>query len=261
MRLLLWRNLKNDVRKVNYALKYSLDKGILKREQTKHNPFFYPPRVGFTQSGTKYVTRTRLQGGWGGWPTGNGNKLSNSPACCLTQLCLAAVYILSISCRPSTPSALYNIYCLLFSSHLFDDAFSEVWNLVICMRVDPIPIPNPQVDFGRLRSDFVVGTHNGCGAAASTMPYSATSLTGPAVEDETRRTCVTNGFPPLIPIQIWVESCIKLHLYTDKCANNLRCLFMNRGAFFMVQRIMVQPPYWFNCLPVPSYNTIPTLSE
>ena len=84
------------------------------------------------------------------------------------------------------------------------------------MRVVPIPIPNPHVDFGRLRSDFVVGTHNGCGAAASTMPYSATSLTGPAVEDETRRTCVTNGFPPLIPIQIWVECCIKLHLSTDR---------------------------------------------
>ena len=50
-----------------------------------------------------------VQGGWGGWPTGNGNKLSNSPACCLTQLCLAAVYILYISCRPSTPSALYKV--------------------------------------------------------------------------------------------------------------------------------------------------------
>ena len=25
-----------------------------------------------------------------GWPTGNGDKLSNSPACCLSQLCLAA---------------------------------------------------------------------------------------------------------------------------------------------------------------------------
>ena len=46
------------------------------------------------------------------------------------------------------------------------------------------------------------------------------------------------------------------HLYTDKCANNLRCLFMNRGACFMVSRIMVPPtPYWFNCLPVPSCNT------
>ena len=31
-----------------------------------------------------------VQGGWGGWPTGNGNKLSNSQACCLAQLCLAA---------------------------------------------------------------------------------------------------------------------------------------------------------------------------
>ena len=25
-----------------------------------------------------------------GWPTGNGKKLSNSQACCLAQLCLAA---------------------------------------------------------------------------------------------------------------------------------------------------------------------------
>ena len=31
-----------------------------------------------------------VQGGWGGWPTGNGKKLSNSQACCLAQLCLAA---------------------------------------------------------------------------------------------------------------------------------------------------------------------------
>ena len=33
---------------------------------------------------------TRVQGGWGGWPTGNGKKLSYSQACCLAQLCLAA---------------------------------------------------------------------------------------------------------------------------------------------------------------------------
>ena len=31
-----------------------------------------------------------VQGGWGGWPTGNGKKLSNSQACCLAQLCLVA---------------------------------------------------------------------------------------------------------------------------------------------------------------------------
>ena len=31
-----------------------------------------------------------VQGGWGGWPTGNGKKLSYSQACCLAQLCLAA---------------------------------------------------------------------------------------------------------------------------------------------------------------------------
>ena len=31
-----------------------------------------------------------VHGGWGGWPTGNGKKLSKSQACCLAQLCLAA---------------------------------------------------------------------------------------------------------------------------------------------------------------------------
>jgi len=31
-----------------------------------------------------------VQGGWGGWPAGNGNKLSNSQICGLAQLCLAA---------------------------------------------------------------------------------------------------------------------------------------------------------------------------
>ena len=31
-----------------------------------------------------------LQGGWGGWPTGSGKKLSNSQAGCLAQLCLVA---------------------------------------------------------------------------------------------------------------------------------------------------------------------------
>ena len=51
------------------------------------------------------------------------------------------------------------------------------------------------------------------------------------------------------------SNCTSLQTGEHKCANNLRCLFMNRGAFFMVQRIMVQPPYWFNCLPVPSCNT------
>ena len=36
----------------------------------------------------------RLQSGWGGWPTGNIEKLSNSQVCCLAQLCLAAAYFL-----------------------------------------------------------------------------------------------------------------------------------------------------------------------
>ena len=47
-----------------------------------------------------------------GWPTGNGKKLSNSQACCLAQLCLAAAYFLSISCGPSTPSAMYRHYLM-----------------------------------------------------------------------------------------------------------------------------------------------------
>ena len=46
--------------------------------------------------------RVDVQGGWGGWPTGNGKKLSSSQA-----TGLAVAYILSISCGPSTPSALY----------------------------------------------------------------------------------------------------------------------------------------------------------
>ena len=57
-----------------------------------------------------------VQGRWGGGPTGNGKKLSNSQACCLAQLCLAAASFLSISCGPSTPSALYGAQC--FSSCL-----------------------------------------------------------------------------------------------------------------------------------------------
>ena len=43
----------------------------------------------------------------GGCRTGNGKKVSNRQACCLTQLWLAVAYFLSISCGPSTPSTLY----------------------------------------------------------------------------------------------------------------------------------------------------------
>ena len=39
---------------------------------------------------TSHQLCTTVQGGWGGWPTGNGKKLSYSQACCLAQLCLAA---------------------------------------------------------------------------------------------------------------------------------------------------------------------------
>ena len=55
----------------------------------------------------KILTTCTVQGGWGGWPTGNGKKVSNSQACCLAQLCLAAASFLSIFCGPSTPSTLY----------------------------------------------------------------------------------------------------------------------------------------------------------
>ena len=42
-----------------------------------------------------------------GWLTGNGRKLSNSQACCLAQLCLAAAWFLSISCGQSYVRRLY----------------------------------------------------------------------------------------------------------------------------------------------------------
>ena len=46
--------------------------------------WLYPPRGSFD------TAQEAVQGGWGGWPTGNGKKLSYSQACCLAQLCLAA---------------------------------------------------------------------------------------------------------------------------------------------------------------------------
>ena len=42
-----------------------------------------------------------------GWPTGNGEKLSNSQACCQAHLCLAAALCLSISCGQSYVRRLY----------------------------------------------------------------------------------------------------------------------------------------------------------
>ena len=50
-----------------------------------------------------------IQGGWGGWPTGNGKKLSSCQAQLGQATCLAVAYFFSISCGPSTPSALYII--------------------------------------------------------------------------------------------------------------------------------------------------------
>ena len=64
-----------------------------------------------------------------GWPTGNGKKVSNSQACCLAQLRLAAAYFLSISCGPSYVRRLYTFKKTtqaaipanpLFNSHLSD---------------------------------------------------------------------------------------------------------------------------------------------
>ena len=43
-----------------------------------------------------------IQGGWGGWPTGNGKKLSSCQAQLGQATCLAVAYFLSISCEPST---------------------------------------------------------------------------------------------------------------------------------------------------------------
>ena len=41
-------------------------------------------------NGVLFLEIYHVQGGWGGCRTGNGKKVSNSQACCLTQLCLAA---------------------------------------------------------------------------------------------------------------------------------------------------------------------------
>ena len=43
-----------------------------------------------------------------GWPTGNGKKRSNSHACCLAQLCLAAASFFSISCGQSCGRTRYS---------------------------------------------------------------------------------------------------------------------------------------------------------
>ena len=51
---------------------------------------------------------SHVQGGWGGWPTGNGKKLSSSQAQLGKATCLAVAYFLSISGATSTPSALYS---------------------------------------------------------------------------------------------------------------------------------------------------------
>ena len=40
-------------------------------------------------SDDRYQARNLIQPADIGWPTGNGKKLSNSPACCLAHLCLA----------------------------------------------------------------------------------------------------------------------------------------------------------------------------
>ena len=52
-----------------------------------------------------------VQGGWGGWPTGNWKKLSSIQAQLSQATCLAVAYFISISCGPSTPIALYLSNC------------------------------------------------------------------------------------------------------------------------------------------------------
>ena len=51
--------------------------------------------------------RLYIQCGWGGWPTGNGKKLSSSQAQLGLATCLAVTYFLFISGATSAPSALY----------------------------------------------------------------------------------------------------------------------------------------------------------
>ena len=53
---------------------------------------------------------TYTLGGWGGWPTGNGKKLSSSQAQLGQATCLAVAYLLSISCEANylRARALYN---------------------------------------------------------------------------------------------------------------------------------------------------------
>ena len=46
--------------------------------------------IGDWQGCVFFGTKLLYQGGWGGWPTGNGKKVSKSQACGLAQLCLAA---------------------------------------------------------------------------------------------------------------------------------------------------------------------------
>ena len=58
-----------------------------------------------------------------GWPTGNGNKLSNRQACCQAQLCLSAAYFLSLSCGQSCGRTW--LFALIFNSH-FAFLFSSI---------------------------------------------------------------------------------------------------------------------------------------
>ena len=46
--------------------------------------------LGYELMKNEYRSKMFIQPTDIGWPTGNGNNLSNSQACCLTQLCLAA---------------------------------------------------------------------------------------------------------------------------------------------------------------------------
>ena len=65
----------------------------------------------FQSSGKKNKRAIVVQSDYIGCKTGNGEKLSNSQACCLAQLCLAAALFRSISCVTSYVATLYS-WCL-----------------------------------------------------------------------------------------------------------------------------------------------------
>ena len=59
---------------------------------------------------------TSLQGGWGGWPTGNVNKLSNSHACCFLNCAwlLLNFFPFPVGHPPHPPCTYMNCIAILF---------------------------------------------------------------------------------------------------------------------------------------------------